>query len=169
MPFTWTLLPTSWPTRRFSMISKIDCRDKRSVVKLLDWQIASDILTVTSMSFYVTFKAFSELILGHSNARQEGTMWKCANQKLWRYKAVLYWKFLNVLHHPDCQQTCFRNHLPHQHSPPSRQGHDLRSSSLSLFFSSRKHSVPKQKMTKLLSWQRSPVWKTLQCYREIAL
>lgn len=130
MLFTWTLLPTSWLPRRFSMISKIDCKDKKSVTNC-KWYLDSH-----HISFYFTLIAVSELILGHRNARQEVTSRKCSNQRLWRHKAVLYQKFLNILNHPACQQTCFRYHLPHQHSPPRRQVMNLRSSrtSLSLFF-----------------------------------
>ena len=33
---TWILLPASWPTRRFAIVSKIECGDERYVVELLD-------------------------------------------------------------------------------------------------------------------------------------
>lgn len=59
--FTWTLLPTSWPTRKFAMVSKIECGDKRSVVELLDWQIASDILTTTLWAFMSCSRQFKDL------------------------------------------------------------------------------------------------------------
>lgn len=120
------------------MISKIDCRNKKSVVKFLDRQIASDILTVTICTFMSCLRLFQNLHWDTAmpDKRRLRYYISDANQKSRKHKAVLYWKVLNVFNHPDCQQTCFRNHLPHQQPPTSRQGHDLRSSrtSLSLFF-----------------------------------
>lgn len=58
--FTWILLPTSWPTRRFDMVSNIDCVDKRSVVEFLDWQIASDFLTTSIWAFMSCSRQFRD-------------------------------------------------------------------------------------------------------------
>lgn len=140
------------------------------MVKRLDWHIASDNLTVTIWAFMSCSKPFKNLHWDtampdnrrlHENVliRNHEGISQCCTENFWMYSITLTANRL-------VSETIFLTSTLHQAGKVMTwevQGPVCRG-----FFSSRKHSVPKQKMTKLLTWQRLPVWKTLHCYREIA-
>lgn len=152
------------------MISKIDFRDKKSVVNLLDWQIERDILTVTILAFMSHLLLFQNL---YWDTEMPGKRWlhenvlirdyegirQCCTKNFWMYSVTLT---ANKL----VSENIFLTSTLHQ---AGRLWLEKFKDQFVIIFSSREHSIPKQKITKLLTWQRSPVWKTLHCYREIAV
>lgn len=111
-------------------------------MKLLGWQIAGDILTTTIWALMSCSRQFKDLTWDTAmpdKSRQDGNLLikdsegirQCYSENFSMYSVTL-----------TCQQSCFRWHLPHHHSLPSRQGHDVRSlrTCLSLFFQQETHS-----------------------------
>lgn len=91
------------------------------------WQNASDILTTSVWAFVSCSRQFRDWHGTWQCQTRVDTMKMCWSGIMKVQGSAVQQKLLNVLYHCDWQQSCFRWHLLHCHSPHRTQRQDMKS------------------------------------------